>query len=106
MTMTTVSITSRGAERIQARHLWIYRSDLTDTSNAQPGEIVRVIDHRKRFVGMALYSSRSLIALRFVALQDREINRAFWSSRLDAADRLRRQVVAGTTAYRLVYGEA
>lgn len=104
--MATVSVTSRGAERVRGRHLWVYRSDLTDASKAGPGQIVRVVDHRKRFLGTALYSSRSQIALRFIALQDREINRAFWGDRLDAAGRLRHQVVAGTTAYRLVYGEA
>ncbi len=103
---TTVTITKRGAQRVHARHSWIYRSDVTNHSGAQPAEVVRVIDSRERLLGCALYSSRSQIALRMVSFDDVEINRDFWLSRLASAERLREQVVRDTTAYRLVYGES
>jgi 23S rRNA (cytosine1962-C5)-methyltransferase len=103
---TTVIISKRGAERLRARHLWIYRSDVSDAAQAQPGEIVRVADPRGRLLGRALYSSRSQIALRMVAFDDLETDRAFWLARLAAAESMRRQVVRETTAYRLVYGES
>lgn len=103
---TNVIISKRGAERLRARHLWIYRSDVTDTAQAQPGEIVRVTDGRGRPLGRALYSSRSQIALRMVAFDDLETDRAFWLARLAAAESLRRQIVRDTDAYRLVYGES
>src|SRR5881396_537107 len=102
----TITITKRGAERVRARHCWIYRSDLTAESSAQPGEVVRVLDARGRPVGSALYSSRSQIALRMISFEDIEIDRDFWFSRLLSAERLRDQVVRETTAYRLVYGES
>ncbi len=103
---TTVTITKRGAERARARHCWIYRSDVSDAKGAQPGEVVRVVDPTNRVVGHALYSSRSLITLRFVSFDDQAINRDFWRARLLSAEKLRKEVVRDTTAYRLVYGES
>jgi 23S rRNA (cytosine1962-C5)-methyltransferase len=103
---TTVTITKRGAERVRARHLWVYRSDVSEPAGAQAGEIVRVADSRRKALGWALYSSRSQIALRIIAFEDVEIDRSFWKSRLDSAEELRNQVVRGATAYRLVYGES
>ena len=102
---TTVTITKRGAQRVHARHCWIYRSDVTDQP-AQAEAVVRVMDSRKRPLGWALYSSRSQIALRMVAFEDVEIDRDFWVSRLASAERLRDRVVRDATAYRLVYGES
>src|SRR6266404_8284019 len=103
---TTVTITKRGAQRVHARHSWIYRSDVTDHSSAEAGSLVRVMDSHERVLGCALYSSRSQIALRMIAFEDVEIDRGFWLSRLASAERLRERVVRDTTAYRLVYGES
>ncbi len=102
----TVTITKRGAERARARNLWVYRSDVSDTRDAQAGEVVRVNDIRGRTLGRALYSSRSQIALRFVSFEDVETDREFWTARMVAAEQLRTQVVRDATAYRLVYGES
>ena len=91
---------------MHARHCWIYRSDVTNHSGAQAGNLVRVMDSHERVLGCALYSSRSQIALRMIAFEDVEIDRNFWLSRLASAERLRERVVRDTTAYRLVYGES
>jgi len=103
---TTVTISKRGAQRVRARHAWIYRGDVTEQSAASAGQVVRVLDPQQRLLGSALYSSRSQIALRMVSFDDAEINRGFWLMRLAAAQRLREQVVRDATAYRLVYGES
>ena len=103
---TTVTITKRGAERARARHCWIYRSDVSDAKNARPGEVVRVVDGAGRVIGHALHSSRSQITLRFVTFDDQAINRDFWRARLVSAEKLRKQVVRDTTAFRLVFGES
>ena len=103
---TTVTITKRGVQRVHARHCWIYRSDVTEASKAQLGEVVRVADARGRVLGAALYSSRSQIALRMVSFEDVEINCDFWRARLASAEALRDRVVQDTTAFRLVYGES
>ncbi|HEX8184081.1 MAG TPA: class I SAM-dependent rRNA methyltransferase [Blastocatellia bacterium] len=103
---TTVTINKHGADRVRARNLWVYRSDVSDASGAQAGEVVRVVDGRGKVMGRALYSSRSQIALRFVSFDDADIDKEFWLARLRAAERLRDQVVSDATAYRLVYGES
>lgn len=103
---TTVTITRRGAQRVHARHLWIYRSDVADYGGAEAGDVVRVIDGQNRTLGLALFSSRSQITLRMVSFDSVEIDRAFWLSRLATAEQLRAQVVRDSTAYRLVFGES
>jgi 23S rRNA (cytosine1962-C5)-methyltransferase len=103
---TTITVNKRGAERVHARHLWIYRSDVVDARQANPAEIVRVTDTKGKFLGQALYSSTSQIALRFLSFDEREINKDFWLSRLQACEQLRQQIVKNANAYRLIYGES
>ena len=62
---TTVTITKRGAERARARHCWIYRSDVTETGGARPGEVTRVsFVASKRSVGGAVQRNRARRRLR------------------------------------------
>ncbi len=104
--MNRVTINQRGVERARARHLWIYRSDVVDAKQVRGGDIVRVHDAKGKFIGQALYSEASQIALRFVAFEERDINKDFWHSRLLAAEALRTNVVQNANAYRLIYGES
>ena len=61
--MPTVTISSRGEQRILSGHPWVYRSDVARV-DAGSGDIVEVIGGRGRSVAHALYSERSEIALR------------------------------------------
>ena len=63
--MKTVRVNKRGADRIRQGHLWIYQSDLVDVS-AEGGSTVTVKDERGNFIGQALFSDSSQIALRFL----------------------------------------
>lgn len=103
---TVIKINRRAVDRVRARNLWVYRSDIIDASTAKEGELVTVAGPRGQVVGQALYSTRSQIALRIVAFDHRQIDREFWLARLVAAERLREQVVENATAFRLVYGES
>jgi 23S rRNA (cytosine1962-C5)-methyltransferase len=102
----TVKVSRRAAERVRARHLWIYLSDVSDKGQACGGEIVRVLGPRNNVLGSALYSSRSQIALRMVTFGDSPIDRELWLGRLESAWQLRREVVENASAYRLAYGES
>ncbi len=73
--------------------------------NIAPGSIVTVQDRRKRFLGQALYSNKSQIALRFLTRDKRPIDRAFLAGRIQAAADYRRQVVQDSDAFRLVASE-
>jgi 23S rRNA (cytosine1962-C5)-methyltransferase len=101
-----VKVNKKAALRIAARHCWIYRSDVLDSSGIAPGEVVRVVGPRGEMLGSALYSSLSQIALRMIAFDGAVIDTGFWLSRLVAAEQLRDQVSAGKDAYRLVFGES
>ena len=101
--MRAVTVTKRGADRVRGGHLWIYRSDVVDV-DANGGSVVAVRDERGNFIGQALYSDASQIALRFLTQSPEEIDRDWWHTRIRAAA-ARRSVAADTNAYRLVYSE-
>jgi 23S rRNA (cytosine1962-C5)-methyltransferase len=100
-----IIITQRGAERVRAGHLWIYRSDVRDAAGIPGGSIVSVHDERGRFVGQALYSARSEISLRLLSLDDVDIDCEWWRGRIRAAARRREGIIAEANAYRLIYSE-
>ena len=72
---------------------------------AAPGDVVRVSGGDRRPLGYALYSSRSVIALRMLTRRDVRPGAAFWRARLEAAIRYRESLDIDSTAYRLVHGE-
>ncbi|HWD99950.1 MAG TPA: class I SAM-dependent rRNA methyltransferase [Bryobacteraceae bacterium] len=98
-----VSVSKKGSDRYRNGHPWIFRSDVANTGDAQPGDLVRVTDARGRALGQAHYSAASQIALRFVAGAAESFDMA---DRIAAAQRFREQVVTDSDAYRLVYAEA
>ena len=101
--METVRVNKRGADRIRHGHLWIYRSDIVEVS-AKGGSLVRVTDERGNFIGQALFSDTSQIALRFLTQSSDEIDREWWSRRITEAAG-RRHIPPETNAYRLIYSE-
>jgi 23S rRNA (cytosine1962-C5)-methyltransferase len=100
-----VVISPRGAERLYAGHLWVYRSDIRG-AEASAGDVVRVSDERGRFLGRAFFSDRSQIALRLLTREDVPVDREFLKQRIQAAAAYRERVVQDTQVFRLVYGEA
>ena len=101
--MNTVRVSKRGADRVRQGHLWIYRSDVVDVA-AGGGSVVRVTDERGNFIGQALFSDASQIALRFLTQSSEEIDRNWWRRRIrEAASR--RNIPDQTNAYRLIYSE-
>jgi 23S rRNA (cytosine1962-C5)-methyltransferase len=102
-TMNTVRVTKKGADRVRNGHLWIYSSDVVDYE-AEGGSVVSVTDERGNFIGKALYSDASQIALRFLTQSNEEIDRGWWQRRIREAAR-RRSVPPDTNAYRVVYSD-
>jgi 23S rRNA (cytosine1962-C5)-methyltransferase len=101
--MESVRVNKRGADRIRQGHLWIYRSDVVDV-DAKGGAVVSVKDERGNFVGQALFSDSSQIALRFLTQSDEDIDREWWRRRITEAAN-RRNIGSDTNAYRLIYSE-
>jgi 23S rRNA (cytosine1962-C5)-methyltransferase len=80
-------------------HPWIFLSDVLDTGEAQPGDIVKVVDDRNRALCQAHFSSTSQITLR------RLPDPLDWRAALTAAMRFRDRYVTGTDSYRLIHAE-
>jgi 23S rRNA (cytosine1962-C5)-methyltransferase len=101
-----VRLTAKGLRWRRTGHPWVYRNDLEGAPEIPAGDLVAVADLGGRFLGQALYSAASRIALRMVTEGGEPVDRDFWEGRLKRALDYRRRVVAGTDACRLIYGEA
>ena len=100
-----VAVSPRGAARLKSGHPWVYRSDIT-AEGIPPGAVVRVTDPRGKFLGTALYSSSSQIAIRMISREEVADLPFLIAKRIRAAIAYRKQVVADTDAYRIVFSEA
>ena len=98
-------LTKRGAARARSGHPWIYRSDVAGAVG-EAGDVVRVVDQAKRFLGQAFYNPKSEITLRIVTRQDEEIDEAFFRSRIEKARTYRESLKIKGDAYRLLHSEA
>jgi 23S rRNA (cytosine1962-C5)-methyltransferase len=101
----TVKVNRKAAARVTSGHPWIFKSDITDASEAQPGDAVRVTEANGRFLGTAHYSAASQITLRMLSPKQIEIDQAFFRERFVAALRHRQRLLLGATSYRLVHAE-
>jgi 23S rRNA (cytosine1962-C5)-methyltransferase len=101
-----VKLSARGVARIEARHPWVYRSDIIEEKDVPPGAVVRVLDQRGKFLGTALYSSSSQIAIRMISHGSVADLSALVAERIRAAVAYRKNLVTNTDAYRIVFSEA
>ncbi len=102
----SVRLSTRGAARLLARHPWVYRSDIVGANDIPPGALVRVHDARGKFLGSALYSSSSQIAIRTISHGSVADLPALIAERIRAAIAYRKNLVSDTDAYRIVFSEA
>ena len=103
--MHAVTVSRRGARRLEEGHLWVYVADVADRGEAEPGEAVLVRDQSGRSLGVAHYSSTSAITLRLLSRREEPVDRSFYRRRLEAALNHRRRYVSGSEAYRLCHAE-
>jgi 23S rRNA (cytosine1962-C5)-methyltransferase len=101
-----VKISPRGAARLKAGHVWVYRSDIVSAEGVLPGSLVAVSDQRGKPLGTALYSSSSQIAIRMISHEPVADYPALLRQRIAAAFAYRENVVRDTDAYRIIFSEA
>jgi 23S rRNA (cytosine1962-C5)-methyltransferase len=106
----SVKLSTRGVGRLQGRHPWVYRSDIdaAEANGVPPGSVVRVLDARGKFLGTALYSSSSQIAIRMISHTSVPDLPALVAERIRGAIGYRKEndLVSNTDAYRIVFSEA
>ena len=101
-----VRISPRGATRLKSGHVWVYRSDIVSADGAAPGSLVAVNDHRGEFLGTALYSSSSQIAVRLISRDPVTDFPALLRQRIADAISYREPIIHDTDAYRVIFSEA
>lgn len=102
---SSVTVTARGADRIESGHPWIYRADIADV-RAGGGDRVVVRGPRARILGQAFYSDRSQISLRMLSYGETIADDDLLRRRIEAAVAFRQGLALDASAYRLVHGEA
>jgi 23S rRNA (cytosine1962-C5)-methyltransferase len=101
-----VRISRRGAKRLQDGHVWVYRSDIVSADGIAPGAAVSITDERGKFLGTALYSSSSQIAVRMISSHAVDDLARLLRDRIQGAISYRERVVRETDAYRVIFSEA
>ena len=94
--------------RLNAGHLWVFSNEVdaqqTPLPKFKPGDLVRVLAHNDRALGLAYVNPHSLICARLLGTW--KIPDAAWfAARIRIALALRERLYA-EPYYRLVYGEA
>lgn len=94
--------------RLNAGHVWIFSNEVdtqqTPLTKFEPGELVRVLAHNDRALGLAYVNPKSLISARMLGTW--RIPDADWlAARMRTALKLRERLYAHPY-YRLVYGES
>jgi 23S rRNA (cytosine1962-C5)-methyltransferase len=107
MSLPAVVLGRIGLGRFQAGHPWIYRGHLQprEATPDAPGP-VRILDQRKKTIGVGLYSPASQISLRVLSREERAIDRAFFVERLTNARAYRDRHVGELPARREVFSES
>jgi 23S rRNA (cytosine1962-C5)-methyltransferase len=103
-------VSRRAADHLRSGHLWVYASDVVSVTLPKPEDtLLPVADQRGIFLGTALYSPQSQIALRLVSRD--ALDHAAWlkllAARLHAAIARRKPMLdAANDACRLCFSEA
>ena len=101
-------ITPKGERMLRDGHPWVYADEVTNTPNAEDGELVDVLSQKDRYLGTGFINSRSKIRIRVISdnANDR-FDEAFFERRVKYAVDYRRTVMGEDfSACRLIFGEA
>lgn len=100
-----VILNSKGTHRWLRGHPWIFRGDLEKIEDPAAGA-ADVVSPQGKLLGQALYSPKSLIALRKMTRGRDKINADLINDRILRAKNLRDKLYPRSSLYRLVFGEA
>ena len=97
----------RGHPRVPS-HPWIFKGDVADVTDVEPGTVVTVVDAAGRFVGRGDYNPRPGLCCRILTWVDESLDAAFLERRLAeaVARRATGEAAGAPTLGRLVWSEA
>jgi len=106
--LPTLRLKRNEDRRLQAGHLWVFSNEVDTTQTPLPkfaaGDLVRVLAHNDRALGLAYVNPKSLICARLLGTWQPP-TAGWFEARLRQALRLRERLYA-TPFYRLIYGES
>ncbi len=92
--------------RIAAGHQWVFSNEIASLRGTpETGEIIELLRHDQKFLGLGFYHPHSLIAFRFLTSEPEEIGFGFFEKRIQQALTLRQKLYPGAESFRLVHGE-
>jgi 23S rRNA (cytosine1962-C5)-methyltransferase len=93
--------------RMESGHQWIFSNEVASIRESpQAGDVVEILRHDKKFLGLGFFNPHSLIACRFLTAEQTEISQAFFEERIRQALALRSRLYPGSVTFRLVHGES
>lgn len=108
--LQTIIISKRAELAVKGGHPWVYGSEIKSTEEGIcPGDIVKVLSSKGKFLGSAFYNPHSKIALRIFSVNANDrFDKPFWKRRMAYAVDYRLQVMReeDRDCCRLVFGEA
>jgi 23S rRNA (cytosine1962-C5)-methyltransferase len=95
------------ARHLRAGHPWVFRKAIERAPKGLPAGAIVDITAEGHFVARGFLDPHSAIAVRILTRDPAEaIDAAFWRRRVARAVQLRRELVHGTSGYRVVHGES
>lgn len=108
--LKTVTISKRAELAAKGGHPWIYGSEIKGKDEGiEPGEIVRVLSGKGKFIGSGFYNEHSKITVRIISTNANDrFDDAFWKRRVSYALDYRLQVMRPDDYdnMRIIFGEA
>ena len=93
--------------RITAGHQWVFSNEIPSLRGTpETGEVVELLRHDQKLLGLGFYHPHSLIAFRFLTSEQEEIGFGFFEKRIQQALALRQRLYPGAETFRLTHGES
>jgi 23S rRNA (cytosine1962-C5)-methyltransferase len=96
----------RGREGRARVHPWVFKADVADVGEVEPGAAVTVVDAGGRFVGRGFFNPRPALCCRILTWADEPLEGVFFTRRLAAAVAARAVDGVVPEIGRLVWSEA
>lgn len=104
--MKTIELLPKKELKIIKGDPWAWKADIkTSLEGFEPGEAVRLVDSKGRFVGVGYINPASLITVRLLSYKEREIDYDFFEERFKEALRLRKELYPQEESFRVVFSE-
>ncbi|MBI3585732.1 MAG: class I SAM-dependent rRNA methyltransferase [Ignavibacteriales bacterium] len=92
--------------RILAGHQWVFSNEIkTVHGSPESGDVIELLRHDEKFLGIGFYNPHSLIAFRLLSREQEEVSFEFFEKRISRALQLRKRMYSDSETFRVVHGE-